>query len=367
MLFRSEGGFEYATRTVIYVSSSGNNNNNGLTPTTPVRDFANAYGKLPTNGTRDTNVIVVMNSITDNALFTGETSTTYRRDVTITGTYKKTDYPGLIRLNGSSTYKYMNGNTTFMYLTINGNNDQLYWYLQGYSLTIGEQVTMTGYTTANTNQGLITGNAPGFHIFCSWHRYNYATLPRNNPKILIKSGTFGRIVGGGSPGTNAVANLQNTTSRNFIGSANDPFNIEITIDIQNSTKASTYAYDLNLLVGGSAAGNNYSNVVHNIKAGSVGRVLGGAIGDSSVRPSSWNYPLNTFMGTVEVNISGGTVVELYGGSLGRNMSALTGSSSIMCDSYFYGVVEINITGGTISGDIYGAGAGRSVWISCKFI
>lgn len=358
-----ENSFEYAVRTVIYVSSSGNNNNNGLTPTTPVRDFANAYGKLPANGTRDTNVIVVMNSITDNALFTGETATTYRRDVTITGTYKKTSYTALIRLNGSSTYKYMNGDTTFMYLTINGNNDQLYWYLQGYSLTIGEQVTMTGYTTANTNQGLITGNAPGFHIFCSWHRYNYATLPRNNPKVLIKSGTFGRIVGGGSPGTNAVANLQNTTSRNFIGSANDPFNIEITIDIQNSTKASTHAYDLNLLVGGSAAGNNYSNVVHNIKSGSVGRVLGGAIGDSSVRPSNWNYPLNTFMGTVEVNISGGTVVELYGGSLGRNMSALTGSSSIMCDSYFYGVVEINITGGTISGDIYGAGAGRSVWVS----
>ncbi len=362
-----EGGFEYATRTVIYVSSSGNNNNNGLTPTTPVRDFANAYGKLPTNGTRDTNVIVVMNSITDNALFTGENTTTYRRDVTITGTYKKTNYPALIRLNGSSTYKYMNGDTTFMYLTINGNNDQLYWYLQGYSLTIGEQVTMTGYTTANTNQGLITGNAPGFHIFCSWHRYNYATLPRNNPKVLIKSGTFGRIVGGGSPGTNAVANLQNTTSRNFIGSAEDPFNIEITIDIVNSTKASTHAYDLNLLVGGSAAGNNYSNVVHNIKAGSVGRVLGGAIGDSSVRPSNWNYPLNTFMGTVEINISGGTVVELYGGSLGRNMSALTNNSTIMCDSYFYGVVEINISGGAISGDIYGAGAGRSVWISRKFI
>ena len=73
------------------------------------------------------------------------------------------------------------------------------------------------------------------------------------------------------------------------------------------------------------------------------------------------------MGTVEINISGGEVTELYGGSLGRNMSALTGGSSVMCDSYFYGEVEINISGGLITGDIYGAGAGRSVWIPCRFI
>lgn len=51
------------------------------------------------------------------------------------------------------------------------------------------------------------------------------------------------------------------------------FNIEATIDIQNSTTASTYAYDVNLFVGGSAAGNNYFNVIENIKAGTVGRVL----------------------------------------------------------------------------------------------
>lgn len=39
------------------------------------------------------------------------------------------------------------------------------------------------------------------------------------------------------------------------------------------------------------------------------------------------------------------------------MAALTGGSSLICDSYFYGTVDINITGGTIHGTIYGAGAG----------
>lgn len=132
---------------------------------------------------------------------------------------------------------------------------------------------MTRYATANTNQGLIAGNAPAFHIFACWHRYDEAVLPRNNPTILIRSGTYGRIVLGGSPGTNAVSNLQNYTSRNFIGSPTDMFNIEATIDIQNSTTDPTYPYDVNLFVGGSAAGNNYFNVVENIKAGKIGRVL----------------------------------------------------------------------------------------------
>ena len=56
---------------------------------------------------------------------------------------------------------------------------------------------------------------------------------------------------------------------------------------------------------------------------------------------------------------GGSVTEMYGGCLGRNMSAIGGSSynPIKCDSYFYGIVNINISGGTVSQTIYGAGAG----------
>ena len=56
---------------------------------------------------------------------------------------------------------------------------------------------------------------------------------------------------------------------------------------------------------------------------------------------------------------GGSVTEMYGGCLGRNMSAIGGSSynPIKCDSYFYGIVNIKISGGTVSQTIYGAGAG----------
>ena len=62
---------------------------------------------------------------------------------------------------------------------------QLYLYLQGYSMTIGEGVTMVGYADSNTNQGLLGGNAPAVHIICGWLQYNLRQLPRNNPQIII--------------------------------------------------------------------------------------------------------------------------------------------------------------------------------------
>ena len=121
-----------------------------------------------------------------------------------------------------------------MYLTLNGRNSQTYFYLQGYRLTMGEGVKMQNYANSNTNQGLISGTAPAFHIFAGWLRYDYSTLPRNDAKIVIKSGTYGRIILGGSPGTTGAENLEMYTSHNFIGSSltNDLYSPEIDIDIK---------------------------------------------------------------------------------------------------------------------------------------
>ena len=360
----AEGSFIYGNRNVVYVNySGGNDRNDGYSPNTPVSTLSTAYGKLENNVPRSKNIIVVMGTYASNNIYNSANSTRYAKNATLTGVYGGIDYNGTIYMySGDSTYRYMNGDTTFQYLDFYGGRSSLYLYLQGYSLTIGEQVVMNNYTTANSNQGLNGNNAPAVHIICGWLRYNYSRLPRNNAQIIIKSGTYGRIIGGGSPGTTGAANLQNNTSHNFMGSSmEDCFNIDITIDIQHSTTASNYDYDVNLLVGGSACGNNYSRVTENIKAGSVGRLCGGSIGDSSDRPSRWNYPINTFLGEVTINISGGIVDELYGGCLGRNMTALGSSGwwsdNIVCDSYFYGTATINITGGEILNNIYGAGAG----------
>ena len=77
-------------------------------------------------------------------------------------------------------------------------------------------------------------------------------------------------------------------------------------------------------------------------------------------PNNWNYPINTFLGEANINITGGSVAEVYGGCLGRNMSAIGGgwgASDIVCDSYYYGTININIYDGEITDNIYGAGAG----------
>ena len=363
----TENSFIYGDRTVIYVQyNGGNNRNDGFTPETPVRDLSTAYGKLDRNGTTNSNVIVIMGNYSSNSFFNSANSSTYNKPATITGMYDGIDYDGrLYFYSGTSSYRYLTANTNFMYLDWYGTDDsswwggeeQLYLYLQGYSMTIGEGVTMIGYADSNTNQGLLGGNAPAVHVIAGWCAYNERQLPRNNSKIIIKSGAYGRIIGGGSPGTSSGQGQ--TTSHDFMGSSKeDSFHVEITIDIKNSTKGS-YDYDVNLLTGGSAAGNNYSNVIQNIKNGSVGRLIGGSIGDSQTRPRNWNYPENTFLGTSTINVTGGSIEELYGGCLGRNMGVVgnpngTGNT---CDSYYYGTVTINISGGEITDNIYGAGAG----------
>lgn len=368
----TEGIYTYGNRTVIYVDPDyGSDYNDGFTPNTAVETMETAYGKFNSSTTRDENVIVLMNDYSDTGFLDSATSTTFRKNVTITGKYKGTDYAPSLNFEGyNNGYKYLNGNTTFMHLAFDGSysswwgggsNSQTYFYLQGYSLTMGEGIVMENYSTANTNQGLITGNAPAFHIFAGWLQYDETSLPRTDAKIVIKSGTYGRILLGGSSGNSDVSSITKNNSHNFMGTSltDDLYKAEITIDIQNSTTSSTYAYDINLLGGGSTCGNIYGDIKINIKNGSIGRLLGASIGDSSYRPNNWNYPLNTFIGTATINMTGGSVTEMYGGCLGRNMTAMGGNDTnpIACDSYFYGTVNINISGGTVSQTIYGAGAG----------
>lgn len=361
----TQNTFTYGDRTVIFVDySNGNNNNDGYTEETAVRSLSTAYSKLDSGGTRNSNVIVIIGTYNDTSLsfFNSQTSSTYAKAVTITGKYRNKDYNAILRFGARSDYyRFLTADLTFQYIELNGGgtNNSMYFILQGNSLTIGEQVTMVNYQDANSDQGLIgENNAPAFHVFAGWYQYNKTKLPNNDSELIIKSGTYGRIVLGGTPGTSS--GLNQTTSHNFMGSSmDDSFKVSVTIDIKNSTTASEYDYDVNLLVGGSASGNNYSRVTETIKNGKIGRVLGGSIGDSSSRPNNWRYPINTFLGETTINVLGGSIAELYGGCLGRNMDIVgyPNATGNTCDSYFYGTVNINIEGGNVTGNIYGAGAG----------
>lgn len=373
----AEGTYTFGTRTVIYCDySNGSDYNDGFTPDNAVRTLSTAYGKFDSDKTRNENVIVLMGNYTDSTYLNSATSNTYKKNVTITGKYQGTDYSGVLYFESYDNYRYLNGNTTFMHLTFkgcsvqqdwwgnvtDGSNSQTYFYLQGYSLTMGEGIRMEKYATSNTNQGLIAGNAPAFHMFAGWMQYDETRLPRTGAEILIKSGTYGRILLGGSSGTSGTSSITKYNSHNFMGTSltDDLYKCKITVDIENSTTPSNYTYDINLLGGGSTCGNIYGDIELNIKNGKIGRLLGASIGDSSYRPNNWQYPINTFIGTATINMTGGSVTEMYGGCLGRNMSAIdnTGYGNVLkCDSYFYGTVNINISGGTVSQTIYGAGAG----------
>ena len=387
----ADGTYYYAQRKVVYVdATNGSDYNDGYTEQTAKKTMAGAYRLFDaTTSTRNKDVIVIMGTyytITssgwygdqtqeDTSFMTSRSSSTFNKNVTITGKYQGKDYNAVLPFTGEpnqGTYssKYLNADTTFMNLTFSGGRNQntytpyassgqLYFFLQGYNLTIGKGVKMENYATSNTNQGLYSSKAPAFHIFGGWERYNESRLPRNNNEIKLMSGTYGRVILGGSNGISSQSALNNSTSHNFIGSSqSDKFITNCIVDINESTTdTQTYDYDINLLVGGGATGNTYCDCTIDIKNGTIGRMLGGSIGDSSYRTSG--YPVNTYIGSSTINISGGTIQEVFGGSLGRNMSAInsSGRNYYLCDVYYYGNIVMNISGGTIAKTIYGAGAG----------
>lgn len=97
------------------------------------------------------------------------------------------------------------------------------------------------------------------------------------------------------------------------------------------------------IIGGSASGKiKNGKVTINIEGGRVSsQVVGGNQGYLKGDAS--------FKGTAAINVTGGTVSNLYGAGLGRNQSIPT----------YLGNIDINVTGGTVS-NLYGAGSAAYV-------
>ena len=98
------------------------------------------------------------------------------------------------------------------------------------------------------------------------------------------------------------------------------------------------------MVAGATDGNIFAQSTVNVKSGKVARILGGNIGSNSIILSG--YPINLFVGTTTLNISGGDITEIFGTSLGRWTDVI----------YYYGSVQINVSGGIIRNAIYAAPA-----------
>lgn len=352
----AQGYFEYYNKNVVYVSyNSGNDSNDGMSDSTPVRTMKKAYEKLDSNGNIYSNIIVLMGDYTNtDYLYTTSSNystvqSNYSKSATVTGLYKSNNYNagwylGLSDVNGTGHLIF--ADTKFMYMKLYGSTSTngagaSYIYSQGKNLTMGEGLIMQRYAVSSTGYALANGNAPDFHIVCGFLNYNDNRIAdeNNNGTVTINSGTYSRILSGSRNGK------INSTSHNITGSASNPYNLKLVVDIKNSTtNTNVYPNDINSIFGGQTDGNIYTNFELQVKSGNIGRVIGGSIGyDRTIS----GYPCNSFFGSTKLLVSGGTINELYGGSLGRNRS----------DVYYYGNIEININGGTIASNIYGAGAG----------
>jgi len=280
-----EGSFLYGNRTLIYVNyQNGNDNNDGKTPDRPLKTLTRAYSYLDANGTVKSNVIVLTGNYTNNDYISANNNTNrnnFSKRATLTGKYKGTDYNSgmYFGANDNNVGRTLFADTCIQNMRLYGSTNSngrgaTYFFLQGHSLTMGNELYFERYnSTQNTNALVDNSPAPDFHIIGGFSNYNQNNLPstNNNGTITIKSGTYARIIAGSR-------NTQvNNTSHNFTGTKDNPFNMKIIIDIKKSTTASNYKYDVNLLVGGQTDGNVYANTNLEIRNGKLGRILGGSI------------------------------------------------------------------------------------------
>jgi len=358
--------YQYDQRNIVFVNNTsyrinnttytGNNNNSGNSPESAVKTLERAYQLLNGSGTVESNVIVVMGNYTatdyldvrgGNQASYNTAANRFTKSTLVTGKYKGTNYSGNINFScqdNAYNGKYLFADTRFEYIVFNGNRGSTFFYLQGHDITLGSGIVMTNYEQMDISDfGHVKGlNTPRFSMFCGFHNYNYASIPNESKicNVVIRSGTYGRVVSGGRNNSGAESILQ--TSHNIFGSLNDYFTTNIDVDFINQTTSDTP--DINLLVAGATDGNIFINSTVNVKSGKIARILGGNIGSNSIMLSG--YPINLFVGSTTMNITGGDISEIYGTSLGRWTDVI----------YYYGKVQINISGGIIRNAIYGAGA-----------
>lgn len=369
----------YATnagKTIFLDSAQGKDSNDGLATNRAVRTLAKAYEKLDSaadGGSVDNNTIVVMyygNAVDGNTASSG----TFTKPATLTSKYQNIDYRStrsskLICNNNNSNINGIKlfANTAFKDVIFRHSSNSIgYIYCQGNSLTMDTGITMENFKTQNDTIGLISGTRVcDFNIVGGFLDYDQAPGAGYNGEectIVIKSGSYSRIIGGGRN------SKLNTTSHNQFGSEEKPFRVNITIDIANSLSSGAGTNcDVGLVCGGQTDGTIYAQSSLTVKNGIVPLVLGSSIGYP--RDCKDGYPNNDFVGTTQVIINGGQVAQLYGGCLGR----YTGSQNLAVDSRFKAIgdntnpdIAITITGGTlgaISGintsltGVFAAGAG----------
>lgn len=360
--------------TVVYIkyNGGGNDKNDGKTPDTPVATWKQAY-KLLNNGGWDQNIIVIVNGTGTSNLTIRETDTEGKA-ATITGQWPwdgstlNFDANGTGRVyvsaaQSTTTYNARIGGPTrfknVVFWTNESSQARLSCYLHDIEFDTG--VVMKNFKDLDKSAGLINDNkhkSPHFHLQFYGDQLAQDDFPQDKNKVMqvtIKSGQFGRILASRIAGTKA----KNTY---IIGRHDNPFKINITIDIQDPNNRTAggiqYTDDIGYIASGLTQGMMWGDVTMNIKRGRIATLVAGSQGNA-LKMGDLKVPVSTYCGRSVINVmaenDADVVIENYcGGCQGR----VYGSEGV-CDAYFYGKSTLNMSGGTIQGDIFASSAGIS--------
>lgn len=406
----------------------------GYSSDKPMLTWEGAYSKLSPNGSWDENFIVLIGTSNYDATkgfrltqnYQGENmlklddwkeavSSSFCRNVTITGKWEGKDYNGVIEILGATKGLPLWGDTRFEHLTFNHTGKGDFYkniYCQYHNLEMGDSLRMTGFNQNSPEYGTIDGAVTtamqifgGFNNDGRFYPLNKEanikafeeSIPHGKEgfSITVKSGFYSAICAGGRQ------TASDNTYNGVMGTPHLPIKCTITVDIdrkwndanntprdiQGSTDKRQSDYDAGIILAGNHEGAMYADVDIIVRSGKVARIVNGTLGNE--RKFTFNYPegsdtkinvpCNTFMGRANIILdpeksenntdedinSRVIVTEMYGGSAGRGHEA-----SVKVNNPFYGYSTITINGGTfrilpegnkkkenILCGIFGAGAG----------
>lgn len=356
--------------------AAGDDANDGKSPETAVRTLRRAYELLKTEaegGTYWNNMIVIMGDY-DEAVFNTHHDE-YQKSVN--PNYFKKDKPATItglygnicngRLKMITECNVIDAETRFESLVLHGSDEYagniFVLYAQDNNLTMGDGLRMEGYAPMPATRGFQPGiNAPNISVFGGYHNNDNPGLKRRPHRVIFYSGYYGRIIAG----DRSSKELPHTG--NVSGAPDNPIRSFVRVEIANNDNPSHYTHDVSLLVGGQADGSCFAtDTIEVNKPSHVGRVVSGNLGYGREARITQNgitstRPADSYFGQIIFNLYGGTVSELYGGSLGRNGHSIHPEDELVdsCQTYFYGNIFLELYGGIVNGEVYGGGAGGVV-------
>lgn len=181
--------------------------------------------------------------------------------------------------------------------------------------------------------------------------YGYAM---NNTDVQVLGGTVqGNVFGGSNENNGPVLSVNmkgGTVNGNIYGGSNNSGTINglATINVSGGTVSNVF-------------GGGYGTST-NMAAGTKVTVSGGTIGTSAKEEPNGNVYGGGYAGTVtgntEVNISGGTMKDVYGAGLGAEYTGTTWPPAA-ANANITGTTTVNVSGGTMV-NVYGGGENGSV-------